>query len=519
MSVFKRGMIRITLLAAVAAAMTASPASAAEAPLYESDPTLSLLSSCETIPGIDPIPDPSCSGEPVEYPAPPAGPTPNNCSKTECTSRFEGPRALAIDPYGTQYVASFAAGDDTKGRVDVFDDEGKFLTEFAAQDIQTAAVDSEGNFYAFRNNGEVVRYSPSEYKPEEGKIKYGNASVLVASGAFQGSVAVDAVTDEVLIARDEIFRYKSAAEGNTFVKAYKPGLFWTEAMAIDAQRRRIYVSSCKTENEECGIKVLDADDPTEVLETIDGSTVPAEEFVTLSGRLPVAVDEGTGDFFIADPQAGMIYRFDEEYEFLSQQPFGEPMGSVQLAISNGTRSLSAEPCGYPTSPPPAVGDACNRHYLFVPVFKSKGRLAVFHPPGQIPPVIEGVATAGIGATEAQLAATIFPGGVPTEYHFEITTLAAWEANGYTGATTIPGGTISAESLATKVAAFVTGLNPGQSYRFRAVAKNDLGPAVEEGQNEATFGTYDDASIMPGCPTKHFASAPRRSSPIVVPMSW
>ena len=213
-------------------------------------------------------------------------------------------RRLAIDPYGTQYVASFAAGDDTKGRVDVFiDDEGKFLTEFAAQDIQTAAVDSEGNFYAFRNNGEVVRYSPSEYKPEEGKIKYGNASVLVASGAFQGSVAVDAVTDEVLIARDEIFRYKSAAEGNTFVKAYKPGLFWTEAMAIDAQRRRIYVSSCKTENEECGIKVLDADDPTEVLETIDGSTVPAGEIVCLSGPLPVAVDEGTGDFFIADPQA------------------------------------------------------------------------------------------------------------------------------------------------------------------------------------------------------------------------
>ena len=49
--------------------------------------------------------------------------------------------------------------------------------------------------------------------------------------------------------------------------------------------------------------------------------------------------------------------------------------------------------------------------------------------GRIRPVIEGVATADIGATEAQLAATIFPGGVPTEYHFEITTLAAWEANG------------------------------------------------------------------------------------------
>ncbi|HEU4738060.1 MAG TPA: hypothetical protein VFS54_03135 [Solirubrobacterales bacterium] len=500
MSIFKRGIICVALLAAVTGAIVASPASAAEAPLYESDPTLSLLGSCETIGGIDPIPDPSCSGEPLAYPPPPAGPTPSNCDKKMvCTSRFEEPRALAIDPNGYEYVSSYADGDDARGRVDVFDDEGKFITEVNVPDVKTLAVDSEGNLYVFKDLGEVFRYSPSEYKPEEGIIKYGIAPVLVASGAFQGSVAVDAATDELLIARDEVFRYKSAAEGNAFVKAYKPaGVSWTETMAIDAQRRRIYVSFCKSGNEECGIKVLNADEPTEVLQTIDGSTVPAEEFAALSGRLSVAVDEGTGDFFIADPPVAKFYRFNEEYEFLSQQPFGELAAEARLAISNGTRSLSAEPCDYPTSPPPAAGDACNRHYLFVSVFKSKGRVAAFHPPGQIPPVIEGVATAGIGATEAQLGATIFPGGLSTEYHFEITTLAAWEANGFTGATMIPGGTIPAESLAAKVTAFATGLTSGQSYRFRAVATNSLGPADEEGQNEATFATYDDASIVTGC---------------------
>src|SRR6476469_429757 len=113
--------------------------SAAELPPYESDPTLSLIGNCTTL-AVDPVPDPSCP-----YAAPPAGPT----------GQFAEPRAVTVDLAGNQYVASFAGGDDAKGRVDVFDDEGKFITAFAAPDIQTAAIDSEGNFYAFKNNGNV----------------------------------------------------------------------------------------------------------------------------------------------------------------------------------------------------------------------------------------------------------------------------------------------------------------------------------------------------------------------------
>src|SRR5690349_11076436 len=194
----------------VASSIGVSTSSAAEPP-YESDPTFSLIGNCTT-PAVDPVPDPSCP-----YSAPPAGPT----------GQFTEPRAIVVDQAGNQYVASFAAGDDAKGRVDIFDDEGRFITEFAAPDIQTAAIDSEGNFYAYRNNGEVVRYEPSEYEPEEGKIKYGIAPVLVVKTVSVGSVAVDAGNDQVLVAsEDEISRYKSAAEGNEFVKIYKPGVHW-----------------------------------------------------------------------------------------------------------------------------------------------------------------------------------------------------------------------------------------------------------------------------------------------------
>ncbi|HEU4462957.1 MAG TPA: hypothetical protein VFR75_10230 [Solirubrobacterales bacterium] len=492
-SIASRGSIYVGLLGLVLALFVGSSTAAALEPPYEADPTLSLFGNCNTS-AVDPIPDPSCSGDPLSYPAPPNGPT----------GQFSQPRGIAIDLAGNQYVASFAAGDDAKGRVDVFDDEGRFITEFAAPDIQTAAVDSEGNFYAFRNTGDVVRYSPTgEYKPEEGEIEYGGTTVLLDSGFSQGSVAVDLANDQVLIAREkEITRYKSAAdaEPNGFLASYEPEDLgpWSEAMVVDAQRRRIYVTYCASANEECGVKVLDADNPEEELEEIDGSTTPAGEFVPLSGRLPVAVDEGTGDFFIADGALDVIYRFSESYEFLSELNFSELESSIQIAVSNGTRSLSAEPCDYPTNPPPAAGDACNRHYLYVPVFKTQGRLAAFHPPAQKPPVIETVSTPSIGETEAELRAKIFPGGLETTYHFEITTQADYEASEWSGATSLGEGTIAAESLAKEVSVFATGLTSGETYRFRVVADNDLGPGEEEGQNEAVFTTYNDATISSGC---------------------
>ncbi len=482
-------------------AMVAPHASrAAEAPLFESDPTLSLIGNCTTL-AVDPLPDPGCSGKPLAYPPPPGGPT----------GQFAEPRAVAIDRAGNQYVTSFAGGDDAKGRVDVFDDEGEFITEFAAPDIQTAAVDSEGNFYAFRNDGAVIRYEPLEYEPEEGKIEYGDAPVTISTGLFVGSVAVDsdaAHLDQVLVARpNEITRYKSAANGNELIEGFKPASLgpWPEAMIIDSQRRRVFVVACNSGAVECGVMVVEADAPHAVLKVVDGSTTPAGKFAAFSGQLPLAVDEVTGDLFVAESLAKAIYRFNVSYEFLSQLPFSELETGSQIAIGNGTRSPTAEPCKHPSQPPPPAGDACNRHYLFVTVFKGKGRLAAFHPPNQKAPVLDEVSTQSVGGGEAELAATIFPGGLETTYHFEITTQANFEANEWLGATSLGEGTISAASLATQVSAFATGLASGQTYRFRVVAENKLGPA--EGQSEAIFTTYSDTPISPGCPNEALRIGP------------
>src|SRR5689334_20081672 len=128
--------------------VAAVPASAAEFP-PEFEPVLTLRGDCGTATVNDPIPDtvpdPSCP-----YLPPPAGPT----------ARFDDPRSIAFDEYGNEYVASYAFT-GVKGRIDVFDSEGKFITELPDPfGPLSLAVDSEGNLYAFEQGPEsskVVR--------------------------------------------------------------------------------------------------------------------------------------------------------------------------------------------------------------------------------------------------------------------------------------------------------------------------------------------------------------------------
>jgi hypothetical protein len=396
-------------------------------------------------------------------------------------------------------VASYVESSQTEGRIDVFDDEGKFLTEVAAPNVKSIAVDSKGNLYVFEDTGDIVRYPPLEYEPETGDIAYGNPPVPVATAGFFGALAVDASNDQLFVsAAGTITRYKSAVEGNDELESFslEEGGTWTEAIALDAQRKRIYVTFCEAaKTTECGVKVFERDAPHGLLEEIDGSTTPAGQFAASFARMGLAVDEETGDFFVGDiPAVKTVYQFDEDYEYLSRLKSSvfQANISIQIAVSNGKRSLAAEPCDHP-SPEVPVGDACNRHYLFVPVFeKSNARAVAFHPPNETIPVIEGVSTGGVGESEAELAAEISPGGLDTEYSFQITTQEAFEAEGFNGAATVGGGTIPEDNLTTEVSVNATGLAPGETYRFRVAAENDLGPAEEEGQNEATFATYDDA---------------------------
>jgi hypothetical protein len=456
-------VLLLTLLAAV-------PAHAE----YEFDPVLSLTGDC-SVSVFDPVADPSC---PYALPNAPA-------------ERFTGPRAIAIDPYGNEYVASYAESVDVDGRVDVFDDEGKFVTEVSAPNPKSIAVDGGGHLYVYEDNGKVVRYSPedsleSPYDPEAGKIAYEDPAVTVSTGSAVGALAVD-VADRLLVASGGTISIRASAEaGNGVLESFEPsGLGpWTDSIAVDSLRKRIYVSGCKNESDECFIGVVEADAPHAVVEEIDGSTTPAGAFVGLSGRLGIA-----GDFFIADLTFSVktVYQFNEGYEYMSQIKSSEFQANTgtQIAISNGER---------------AGGDAANRHALFVPKFVAAGRAIAFKPGNVTPPVIEEVATGSIGETEVELQATIFPAGLDTEYVLEYMDQEVFEEQGdFEGAVVVDSGTVPGKSQATEVSALATGFTPGESYRFRVVAENESGKAPEKGQNEATFATYDDSSVPGSCP--------------------
>ena len=300
------------LLGLIAAILVLAPAASADLPPYEFDPDLSLTAdpACQTS-TVDPVPDPGCP-----YPPPPGGPT----------ERFNEPRAIAFDPYGNEYVAT-AGG--SNGRILIFDDQGLFLTEFVTSPAWSIAVDSKGNLYTFTTDARVLRFQPAAgYDPEAGDIAYSTPGVELYEGVSAvGALAVDRSNDHLFVTVPNMVReYGPAAdvkteEDNKLIDTYEPKELkdWTRSIAIDAQRRRIYVSYCKDDTADCGVLVLDADDPgTELHEPITGSTTPKGEFVAVLATLGIAVDEELGYFFVKDfgVSPGAVYQFGENYDYL-----------------------------------------------------------------------------------------------------------------------------------------------------------------------------------------------------------
>lgn len=461
---FRRGLG--LALGLIMVAIGAAPASAAGA-AYEFSPELSLTGDCTAV-SPDTIPDPGCPGGTH----PPSG-------------RFSNPNSIAVDAYGNEYVASY--GNGATGRVDVFDDEGFFLTELAEPGgPESIAVDSKGTLYVYRHitgsgiEAEVVRYEPTVYEPEAGNISYGDPATLVGSyGVQNGGLAVDSSDDSLFIAvSDKIEHLDSAENSNTFIDTAGEGaLNWSNWVAVDSQRRRLYASTCKTNFFECVILVFDADAPHDLIEEVDGSGTPAGEFKSAKGWLSIAVDEETGHFFVDDLEATKnVYEFDETFQYSATIQFNAFQGgsALQIAFSNSQLRPGAK----------------NKRYLFVPVYLPAGRALAFKPPSERAPVVESAKATNIGETEALLRATIDPSGGATTYSFE------YEATGSGEPHAAGGGTIPSNSQPTQVSAAISGLSPATAYLFRVVATNAKGSDEEEGE----FATYSDSPISSGsCP--------------------
>ena len=120
-----------------------------------------------------------------------------------------------------------------------------------------------------------------------------------------------------------------------------------------------------------------------------------------------------------------------------------------------------------------------------------------------PPTIEEESSTSIALTEATLNAIIAPGGLSTTYGFQYLPQATFVSEGWSSTLvrSTPTAVVGATGGAQPVSARVSGLVPGVTYLWRAVATNSVGPT--EGSN-ASF-TTQRATVVPsgGCPNEPF----------------
>jgi hypothetical protein len=490
-----RGILstRATTLAMIAlVCLVVPPIAAAEERQFYAE--LSLTGGCTVPEELDPVQDPECPETPPATSNHPAEP-------------FARPTAVATDSYGNIYVSNGGKKEDgSEGRIDIFDPTGVFITELKPPTgfdgkVKAIAIDSQGTLYAVTvasssSGTRVLGYSPTgTYAPETGEIEYASPPNVVREGSLALSVglAIDQTNDHLFahFGGGNVWEFKSAEEGNGFVRDIEvPTYAYGNGIAVDSDRRRLYVSEEETHIGIYDLDQLNGNDEYELIDTIEGSAVPAGSF---NNYLSIAVDEGTAHLLVLDGGVNRVYEFDETGTYLATIEHGfQVEQGAEIAIDNGAFSPSG-----------ALNES--GRYLFVPSHKTgTGHSFAFEVSKVGPPEVESVSAGAISDHEAELQALIDPGSLSTTYIFEFMTQQQFEEAGdtFSGATVAGSGELPPENSGTEAAATVNGLQAGTQYRFRVEATNS------EGIDEAVgaFATYPNVSVEPvSCPNRDLRS--------------
>jgi NHL repeat len=386
---------------------------------------------------------------------------------------------IAIDDNGTPSVADDKVYVGDSGRIQHFDTEGHYQGEIPlpGNTVHSLATDSKGNLY-YIGDGElgVHKISPAGApgSPETFELEDPDGTPVVPS-----AVAVDVLGDVYAIGpsnysggkeMDPIFEFDPSGEviaefGKGEFSEQSTGLA-TNFCAGSKAPGNLYATNPNLND---SYLLAYGTDPVGCFAAKTGEANPIEEHAaTLNGAVNPRGLTVTECFFEYGTSTG--------YGHLAQC---EDPGAGEIGTGNEPVPVHADISG--------LEKGTVYHFRLLAKIGGEtetGADATFKTLG--PPAISDDRAVSVTSSEATLKALVNPEGFETEYHFEYTTLAAFEESGFTGAqstatTQVGGGRGDRPAVAN-----LKGLTPGTVYSWRIVAANSSG--TTEGAAHTLF-TY------------------------------
>jgi hypothetical protein len=392
-------------------------------------------------------------------------PAPSRPDRPKLSFKLENACGVAVDFKGNRYVAADVS-------IRVYSPGGTLLTTIPDADRPCdLAVDSAGNVYAldrgtsFSGDEKAVYFTPALFPPGPGTNYSGATTVATAGPPYFSSkqllfsIGINPANDHVFVSQAGQTIELDSVENGSGIKnsGFASGLGLGERRDLGACETsgNVYVAGGST------VFVLD---PTgsEILARIGGEGSPKGAFGTLTGAR-IAVDEANCHVLVFESSRGVAEEYEPSGTFLTE--FGafntEVIRQAGIAVDN--------------SGGPNDGNA---YVAFFEDLSAFGPLAYGEPP-----VVLTTPVSGVGTGKATLHGTVDPRGFELEdCHFEYTTEADFQANGFSGALSepcVPDPTgIGSGTGPVSVSGEISGLGPDQRYRFRLVAENKYG--VSEG---------------------------------------
>jgi hypothetical protein len=373
---------------------------------------------------------------------------------------------------------------------------------------QSVAFNSAGKLYVVdsANGGRVVKFSPSA-----GSYAYEST---LQSGAGAVAVGVDSSDDDVFIGDLVSGKYHVAAYDSSGAEFddFGAGLITRSQievisgqLAVNATTHRIYASNPGGRN-------------LWVFERV--SSIPAP---TASIAAPSPLGQVTATLrATVNPKGHVLttcqFEYTDHADFLANGFVNaDTVTCPGLVGESESTSLSV----------PVSGLTPSTSYDYRVKVASYGGAAESGPQSfeTLPPLPPEATTGSASAltkTTATLAGTVNPkGGTVSNCHFEWVTEAAFQAGGFTGASSKVCLTTPSGNVPISTSAKITGLTAGTTYRFRVVATNNSGMGTA---TDASFATVaetcaENAALCPPAETPRPPSVPAQveAGPVPAPL--